>query len=218
VEQGRIIYDNLRKAIVFILPTNGAEALVILAAVVFGWALPLEPVQILWVNMVTAVTLALALAFEPAEPGLMKRKPRPPGASILDGHLLWRIGFVAVLIGGATIAVFLYEKSIDAPIELARTLAVNTLVGGQIFYLFNSRYLRASSLNLRGLFANRAIWIAVAVLAVLQLMFVYAPFMNNLFRSVPLEARHWLIPLSIGAAVFFLVELEKYILNRWRRE
>jgi magnesium-transporting ATPase (P-type) len=214
VERGRIIYDNLRKAIVFILPTNGAQGLVVLAAVVFGWALPLEPVQILWVNMVVAVTLALALAFEPAEPGLMKRKPRSPDAPMVDIHLLWRIGLVSVLIGGATIAVFLYEKSIDAPIELARTLAVSTLVFGQIFYLFNSRYLRASSLTLRGLFDNRAIWIAVASLIVLQLLFVYAPFMNNLFRSVPLEARHWLIPLGIGAAVFLIVELEKYILDR----
>jgi magnesium-transporting ATPase (P-type) len=217
VEQGRTIYDNLRKAIVFILPTNGAEALVILAAIVFGWALPIEPVQILWVNMVTAVTLALSLAFEPSEPGLMERQPRAPDAPILGGHLIWRIAFVSVLIGGATIAVFLYERSIGAPIELARTLAVNTLVCGQVIYLFNSRYLRASSLTLRGLFDNRVVWIAVAALAVLQLVFVYAPFMNDLFRSVPLEARHWLIPLAIGAAVFFLVELEKYILNRRTR-
>jgi magnesium-transporting ATPase (P-type) len=94
---------------------------------------------------------------------------------------------------------------------------VNTLVCGQVIYLFNSRYLRASSLTLRGLFDNRVVWIAVAALAVLQLVFVYAPFMNDLFRSVPLEARHWLIPLAIGAAVFFLVELEKYILNRRTR-
>ena len=213
VEQGRVIYDNLRKAIVFILPTNGAEALVILAAVVFGWALPLEPVQILWVNMVTAVTLALALAFEPAEPGLMRRPPRSSGASMLDGHLLWRVGFVSALIGGATIAVFLHAQNSGASVELARTLAVNTLVCGQIFYLFNSRYLRASSLALRGLFDNRAIWIAVGVLVVLQLVFVYAPFMNRLFRSVPLEAGHWLTPLGIGAAVFVIVELEKQLLR-----
>lgn len=214
IEEGRTIYDNLRKAIVFILPTNGAEALVILAAVVFGWALPLEPVQILWVNMVTAVTLALALAFEPAEPGLMRRPPRKPGTPILGGHLLWRVTFVSVLIGGATIAVFLYELSIDAPLELARTLAVNTLVCGQIFYLLNSRYLRASALTLRGWGANPAVWIAISVLVLLQLLYVYAPFMNTLFRSTPLALHHWLIPLAIGLAVFLLVELEKRILRR----
>jgi magnesium-transporting ATPase (P-type) len=113
VEEGRTIYDNLRKAILFILPTNGAEGLVVLAAVALGLVLPLTPVQILWVNMVTAVTLALALAlaFEPAEPGVMDRPPRSPGAPILDGVFLWRIGFVSVLIGGATLAVFLVVEA-----------------------------------------------------------------------------------------------------------
>ncbi len=215
VEQGRVIYDNLRKAIAFILPTNGAQAFVVLGAVVFGWTLPLEPVQILWVNMVIAVTLAIALAFEPAEPGLMQRSPRSADAPMIDGHMLWRVGFVSVLIGGATIAVFLHELSVGTPVAVARTLAVNTLVCAQVFYLFNSRYLRASSLTLHGLFDNRAIWISVAVLAVLQLVFVYAPFMNNLFRTVPPEARHWFIPFGIGAAVFVLVELEKYLINRF---
>jgi magnesium-transporting ATPase (P-type) len=215
VEEGRTIYDNLRKAIAFILPTNGAEALVVLTAIVFGFVLPLTPVQILWVNMVTAVTLALALAFEPAEPGLMRQPPRKPGSTILDSVLLWRIGFVSVLIGGATIAVFLIEKRYGLPLDLARTLAVNTLVCSQAFYLFNSRYLRESSLALARLFANRVAWLAVGVLAVLQLVFVYAPFMHHWFGSAPLAPRHWLIPLGVGAGVFFLVEVGKTVVHRW---
>jgi magnesium-transporting ATPase (P-type) len=214
VEEGRTIYDNLRKAILFTLPTNGGEGLVILAAVVFGFALPLTPVQILWVNMVTAVTLALAMAFEPAEPGLMQRPPRKSDAPILGGLFLWRIAFVSLLICGATIAIFLYEKQLGQPLELARTLAVNTLVCCQMFYLFNSRFPRQSSLSLERLFANRAAWIAIGILAVLQLLFVYAPFMHLWFGSAPLEARHWLIPLAIGAAVFLVVELEKAITRR----
>jgi len=218
VEEGRTIYDNLRKAILFILPTNGAEALVILAAVIFGLSLPLTPVQILWVNMVTAVTLALALAFEPAEPGVMQRPPRAPDAPILGGLFLWRIAFVSVLIGGATIAVFLVERRLGMPLETARTLAVNTLVCGQAFYLFNSRYLRESSLAPDRLFANRAAWMAVGILAVLQLVFVYAPFMNLWFGSAPLELRHWLIPISLGAAVFFVVEGEKTATRRFGGE
>ncbi|MBX3746601.1 MAG: cation-transporting P-type ATPase [Verrucomicrobiae bacterium] len=213
VEEGRTIYDNLRKAILFILPTNGAEALVILAAIVLGFALPLTPVQILWVNMVTAVTLALALAFEPAEPGVMRRPPRDPRAPILGRAFLWRIAFVSLLIGGATIAVFLVEKRLEATVELARTLAVNTLVCSQAFYLFNSRFLRESSLSMRGLFSNRIVWLAVAILALLQLLFVYAPFMQTLFGSTPLEWRHWLIPLGIGLGVFLLVETEKAVLR-----
>ncbi|MBE0545533.1 MAG: cation-transporting P-type ATPase [Verrucomicrobia bacterium] len=216
VEEGRTIYDNLRKAILFILPTNGAEALVILIAIVFGLVLPLTPVQILWVNMVTAVTLALALAFEPAEPGVMSRPPRDPKAPILGGAFLWRIGFVSVLIGGATIAVFLIEMRLGMPVELARTLAVNTLVCGQVFYLFNSRYLRESSLPFARLFANRVAWWAVGALAVLQLMFVYAPFMHRWFGSAALELRHWLVPLGVGFGVFLLVELEKAVFRRTR--
>ena len=215
IEEGRTIYDNLRKAILFLLPTNGGEALVILTAVVFGFALPLTPVQILWVNMVTAVTLAIALAFEPAEPGVMRRPPRDPKAPILGGIFLWRIGFVSVLIAGATIAVFLVEKQLGRPVELARTMAVNTLVCSQIFYLFNSRFLLASSLSLARLFTNRVVWIAVGALAVLQLIFVYAPFMQRLFGSAALEIRHWLVPLGIGLAIFLIVEAEKAIFRRF---
>ncbi len=215
VEEGRTIYDNLRKAILFILPTNGGESLVILIAVVFGFVLPLTPVQILWVNMVTAVTLAMALAFEPTEPGVMRRPPRSPKAPILGMTFLWRIGFVSVLIGGATIAVFLIEMRLGLPVELARTMTVNTLVCAQIFYLFNSRFLHESGLSFPRLFTNRAVWLAVGVLAVLQMMFVYAPFMHRLFGSTALELRHWFVPLGIGLAVFLLVEAEKAVFRRF---
>ncbi|MEX1119569.1 MAG: cation-transporting P-type ATPase [Terrimicrobiaceae bacterium] len=215
IEEGRTIYDNLRKSILFVLPTNGAEALVILVAVVLGLVLPLTPVQILWVNMVTAVTLAMALAFEPAESDVMSRPPRDPRASILGRAFLWRIAFVSVLIGGATIAVFLIAIRMGMPVELARTLAVNTLVCAQVFYLFNSRFLRESSLSFARLFTNRAVWIAVGVLAVLQLVFVYAPFMHRLFGSTALEFHHWLMALGIGLAVFLVIEAEKAVMRRF---
>jgi calcium-translocating P-type ATPase len=218
VEEGRTIYDNLKKAILFILPTNGAQGLVILAAVVFGLVLPLTPVQILWVNMVVAVTLALALAFEPAEPGVMSRPPRDPNASILDRAFLWRITFVSLLIGGATLAMFEVELALDMPLDVARTMAVNTLVFGQAFYLFNSRFLNESSLRLGLLFSNRAAWLAVGVLVGLQTLFVYAPFMHLWFGTAPLAPRHWLVPLAIGLAVFLLIEAEKALLRRYGRQ
>jgi magnesium-transporting ATPase (P-type) len=218
VEEGRTIYDNLRKAILFILPTNGAQGLVILVAVVLGLVLPLTPVQILWVNMVIAVTLALALAFEPAEPGVMRRPPRPPGTPIVDAGFLWRIAFVSVLIGGATIAAFMVERRLGMELSLARTMAVNTLVFGQVFYLFNSRFLRESSLRLDLLFTNRAVWIAVGILILLQLTFVYAPFMQLWFGTAALELRHWLLPLAVGVMVFLLVEVEKAIVRRFNRK
>lgn len=211
VEEGRTIYDNLRKAILFILPTNGAEAFVILIAVAMGWVLPLTPVQILWVNMVTAVTLALALAFEPSEPGIMKRPPRDSKAKILGAHFIGRIAYVSLLIGGATVAVFVVERRLGMTIELARTVTVNTLVCAQVFYLFNSRFIHESSCHFQRLFTNRAVWYAISALVILQLGFVYLPFMQTAFGTAPLELRHWLIPLAVGIAVFFIVEAEKGI-------
>jgi calcium-translocating P-type ATPase len=216
VEEGRTIYDNLRKAILFILPTNGAEAFVILAAVVLGFMLPILPVQILWVNMVCAVTLALALAFEPAEPGVMLRPPREPDAPILGAYFLWRISFVSLLIGAITIAIFLLEIKRGMPTDLARTLAVNSLVVAQMFYLFNSRYMRESSLRLDTLFSNRAVWITIGCLTGLQLLYVYAPFMHLLFKSQSMTAAHWLVPLAAGACVFIIVEIEKALVRKLR--
>ncbi len=219
VEEGRTIYENLRKAILFILPTNGAEAMVILAAVVGGMVLPLTPVQILWVNMVTEITLSLslALAFEPTVTGTMARPPRRPGAPILGGYFLWRITFVSVLIGGSTMGVFLYQTSIGASLELARSLALNTLVVGQAFYLFNCRSLQDSALTSARLIDNPVAWLSVGVLAVLQLLFVYLPPMNGWFGTTALEAHHWLIPLGIGVAVFLVVEAEKAVVRAWQR-
>jgi magnesium-transporting ATPase (P-type) len=213
VEEGRTIYDNLQKAILFILPTNGAQSLVILVAVLLGLDLPLSPVQILWANMVTAVTLSLALAYEPSEPGLMRRPPRRPGAPILGDHALWRIVLVSLLIGGATTAVFLYEEHKGYSIAMAQTMAVNTLVLGQVFYLFNSRFLRESSLRLDLLFTNRVVWIAIGVLAILQLLFVYVPFLNLWFQSAPIPAGDWLLPIAVGFAIFLIVEAEKALLR-----
>ncbi|MFO7809821.1 MAG: cation-transporting P-type ATPase [Candidatus Delongbacteria bacterium] len=211
VEEGRTIYDNLRKAILFILPTNGAEGLVILGAVAFGLVLPVTPVQILWVNMVTAVTLALALAFEPSEPGIMERPPRDPKSSILTKEFVRRIVLVSVLIGGSAMLIFVYIRSAGYSDELARTIAVNTLVCGQVFYLFNSRYIYKSALSLKRLFVNRIAWLTVGVLAVLQILFVYVPFMQKWFGTENMAIRHWLLTVGIGAGVFLLVELEKKI-------
>ncbi len=215
VEEGRTIYDNLRKAIVFTLPTNGGQALVILVAVLAGWTLPLTPLQTLWVNMVTAVTLALALAFEPAEPGVMNRPPRDSSKAIIGGELVWRIIFVSVLIGGSTIAVFfLTLGGAGATTELARTVAVNTLVMAQLFYLFNCRFLEGTSLRASLLFSNRAAWGSVAALIVLQLVLVYAPFMQAAFKTASMAPGDWVVPVLVGLGIFVVVEIEKTITRR----
>jgi magnesium-transporting ATPase (P-type) len=217
VEEGRKIYDNIRKVILFLLPTNGGQSLVILAAVAAGMALPITPVQILWVNMITVVTLALALGFEPAEPDVMERPPRRVDEPILTRFLLWRVVFVSLLLLVAVFAAFVWQQSAGADIEVARTLAVNTLVVGQIFYLFNSRQLASSSLRLDSLLGSRPALIACGAVIVLQLAWTYAPPLQTLFGSAALEPRHWLAAVAAGASLFLIVEAEKAVLRRFAR-
>ena len=215
VEEGRTVYDNLRKAILFLLPTNGGEAFTIVGAISLGLALPITPVQILWVNMVTAVTLGLALAFEPAEPGIMARRPRDPEQPILSGVLLWRVLFVSVLLVLGTFGHFAYMEAQGVSEELARSVAINTLVVGELVYLFNARYIRESSLTVQGLLGSRAALLAVAVLVLLQGAFTYAPPLQALFGVAGLSPEQWGRVVAFGAALFLLVELEKALLRRW---
>ena len=218
VEEGRTVYDNLRKALLFMLPTNGGQASVIIAAVLLGLVMPITPVQILWVNMVTTVTLALALSFEPTEPGVMTRPPRPPSAPILSGFLVWRVGFVSLLLLFASFGMFLLVWTEDEVIDLARTVAVNTLVICQIFYLLSARYVMAPAWS-RGLVAGNP-WVpsAIAGIVVLQLLFTYAPPMQLLFgtESLPLSTWGWMV--GVGLLVFVAVELEKHFVSRSNRK
>ncbi len=215
VEEGRTVYDNLKKAILFILPTNGGEALIILAAIVLGFQqLPLTPVQILWVNMVTAVTLALSLAFEPPEPNVMRRPPRDARQPMLNAHLLWRIVFVSLILMGGTFGLFLWEMQQGESIEHARTVAVNTLVMFEIFYLFNSRYITAPVFHRAGFTGNPYVLMAISVLIILQLGFTYLTPLQMLFGSTAIGADIWLRIVLVSSSVLFLVETEKAFLRR----
>ncbi len=219
VREGRTVYDNLRKAILFILPTNGGEALVMLGAILLGLpAFPLTPVQILWVNMITAVTLALALAFEPPEPDIMGRSPRNPRAPVLSGLFVWRIAFVSLVLTVGTFGLFFWERAEGASIEVARTVAVNTLVFFEIFYLFNSRYIARPVLNREGLLGNRYVLAAVALLVLFQLAFTYWPPLQLLFGTAAIDAHVWGQILVVASAVLWLVEGEKALLRRFPRQ
>ncbi|MGR9044421.1 MAG: cation-transporting P-type ATPase [Gammaproteobacteria bacterium] len=217
VEEGRGVYDNLKKSILFILPSSGGEALTIIAAIVMGQALPITPVQILWVNMVTTVTLALILAFEPPERNIMTRKPRPLDEPLLSGFLIWRIVFVSVIMLVGTFGLFLWERSQDNPVETARTVAVNTLVGFEIFYVINSRYLTGSVLNLRGLFGNGWMWLAIFLLILFQLGFTYWPPMQLLFKTTALDVQTWNRIIAVSSSVFLLIEIEKFLIRLMTR-
>lgn len=211
VREGRTVYDNLKKAIVFLLPVNGGESFAIIAAILLGYTLPITPLQILWVNMVSSVGLAIALAFEPSEADVMKRPPRPAGKPMLTLFLAWRILFVSLLFVAGVFGIFLWSSSEGASLEEARTYAVNTLVVMEIFYLFSVRYLRAPSLTLKGIAGTRAVLIAVAIVVFLQLIFTYAPFMEALFDTRPVDFIHGLEIIGVGIALFVILEIEKWL-------
>lgn len=211
VRLGRGIFDNIRKAIIFILPTNAAEALSILAALLAGGTLPITAPQILWINMVTAVTLALALAFEPTADNVMKRPPRNPSKPILDSYLAWRILFVGAVLSVIVFALFDYALSTYQSIELARTIAVNALVAGEVFYLLNCKHIRHNVFD-KSFFNNVHIFRAIGTLVILQLAFTYLPFFQGIFKTVPLAIYHFGLALLGGVLLFFTVELEKFVM------
>lgn len=212
VEEGRTVYDNLKKAILFILPTNGGEALIILAAIAFGFhQMPLTPVQILWVNMVTAVTLALSLAFEPPEQNVMQKSPRDAHEPILTRYLMWRVAYVSMILMSGTFGLFLWEMKQGASIAHARTVAVNTLIMFEIFYLFNSRYITSSIFNFKGLSGNPYVLIAIVILMILQLVFTYLTPMQSMFGTVAIGMTIWFRIILVASSVLFIVEFEKYI-------
>ncbi len=216
VREGRGIYENLKKFILFMLPTNGGEALIVIAAILFQFALPLTPLQVLWINMATSCTLGLALVAEPGERGLMRRPPRAPGEALLSGLFVWRLLLVSLLMAGGGLGLFLWELEQGTSLETARTIAVNTVVVGEMFYLFSSRHLFASVLNREGLLGNPWVPLTVLFCALLQLAFTYSPTMQQVFGSAPLAAADWLKVIAAGALVLVGAEIEKWVIRRGR--
>ena len=212
VRAGRTVYDNIKKSILFILPTNGGEALTILGAVLLGTMLPITPVQVLWVNMITAVTLALALAFDPAEHDVMDRTPRDPNEALLSPFMVFRIVYVSLILVAGTFGLFLWQRSTGADIEQARTVAVNTLVVFEAFYLLNTRRMRRPLRSLEDITGNRYVLAAIAAVVIFQLLWTYVPAFNHLFGSTPLGLGAWGAILATGLGVLVLVELEKTLL------
>lgn len=210
VKEGRAVYDNLRKFILFMLPTNGGESLVVIAAMVFQLALPLTAAQVLWINMVTSSALGLALAFEHAEPGIMQRPPKPPSQPLLDRLAIWRIVLVSFAMMAGALGIFLWELRIGGSLEAARTMAVNAVVLAEMLYLLSSRHIRESVLNREGLLGNPYVLLSIAACIPLQLLYTYWPVMQGLMGSVGLDALQWLKVALAGTFVFAVVEMDKW--------
>ncbi|HEX7836324.1 MAG TPA: HAD-IC family P-type ATPase [Kofleriaceae bacterium] len=212
VEEGRGIYDNLVKFLAWTLPTNGGAGLVLLAAVLVGATLPVLPLQLLWVNLVTAL-LGTSLIFEPREPGVMQRPPRRAGAPILDGPLALRTAVVSLAIAAAAFGCFEWAQARGLSDPASRTIAINTIMMVELGCLFACRSLQVPSWKL-GWFTNPSVWLGAAGMLAVQLAMTYVPVMNRLFHTAPIDAWWWAAMLGIGLVVFAAAELKKWRTGR----
>lgn len=214
VEEGRTVYDNLRKTVTFLLPINGGESLTLLVAVLLGVSLPILPAQILWVNMVSSIALAMVLAFEPREADVMRRPPRAPDEPLLSRFVVWRIALVSTLFLTGIFGMYEGALAQGHGVETARTVAVNTLVVMEVFYLFSVRYLKAPSFTWQGVQGTPRVLMAVGGVVLLQMAFTYAPWMQALFQTEGLSVIQGLQVIGAGVAVLMLLELEKLAVRR----
>lgn len=215
IEEGRGIYDNLVKFIVWTIPTNASEGLVILAAILAGSALPITPLQILWINMTTATLLGLMLAFEPAEKGIMLRPPHPPATLLMDREQVQRTLLISILLLAGAFGLFEWALQRGLTLDTARTIAANVFVMVETSYLFNCRSLRHPCWTV-GWFTNPWIWFGSLGMLLLQLAFTYLPAFNRIFQTAPIPLADWLPIAGFALACSTLIEIEKYW--RLRRE
>ena len=213
VAEGRTVYTNIRKVVAWTLPTNGGEVLGIIGALALGLTLPMTALQILWINLVTSVTLGVALAFEPAEPRVMQRAPRRPEAGLISPFMLWRIVLVSLLFTAGIFGMFSWAGYRGYDVDLARTMVVNTLVVMEIFYLFNVRYMYMTSFSLRGALGTPAVLWAVALVTLAQFALTYAPWLQALFQTRAVPFVDGLLIVATGVALMVILELEKALLG-----
>ena len=214
VREGRTVYDNLTKVIAWTLPTNGGEAFTVILAILFGLTLPVTPMQILWINMITAVALGLTLAFEPTEPAAMRRPARPANQPVLSRRLLWRILFVSGLMVAGAFGIYAWAISRGLPVETARTMVVNMIVVMEIFYLFSVRYVHGTSLTWKGVLGTRAVLLGVGTVIVAQFAFTYLPPLQAVFETRAVSLPDGIIIVAAGFALLLIIEFEKRLALR----
>ncbi|PZQ86002.1 MAG: carbonate dehydratase [Ancylobacter novellus] len=215
VKEGRTVYDNIRKMIAWTLPTNGGEVLAVIIAIFLGIAMPMSPTQILWINLLLSATLGLALAFEPTEPGIMQRRPRPPETGLLTRFMVWRVVLVSLLFTLATFAMYALSIGRGQGEEMARTIVVNTIVVMEIFYLFNVRFMHSASITWRGALGTKAVLAALAAVVVGQFAFTYLPPMQAIFDTRPVDLLDGMMIVGVGVLLMLVLEGEKALLRRF---
>jgi magnesium-transporting ATPase (P-type) len=217
VSEGRTVYANIKKVISWTLPTNAGEALTIVVALLAGMTLPITPIQILWVNLITAITLGIALAFEPTESNTMRRPPRPRKEPLLSGELAWHIILVATLFLGGVFGMYAYAIDRGYSLDLARTIALNTLVVMEIFHLFFIRNMYGRSLTWRALRGTRIVWLTVTAVLLAQFAITYLPPLQSVFSTVAIPFHDGLLVIGVGMVLFAIIETEKQLRLRLRK-
>lgn len=207
IEQGRRLYDNIRKTILYLLPTSFAEGLIVVFSILLQQTMPMTAIQLLWINMVSALTLQLAFIFEPAEPGIMNRSPRKTTEKLMNRYDVFQMIYVSVIIAAGALVVFEWFDNLVG-FSIASTMAVNTIIFGKIFYLFNIR--TADSVLSKSFWTNPMAFGAIGLMIILQIVFTYLPFMNTIFSTGPLSLINWSIVIAIGLLVLVITELDKY--------
>lgn len=213
IAQGRRLYDNIKKTILFLLPTSFAEGLIVLISILLGQPMPLTPTQLLWINMVSAVTIQLAFIFEPTEPNLMQRPPRSKYQKLMNRHDVFQMIYVSLIIAGMALIVFAITERLHIPFLIASTMAVNIIIFGKIFYLFNIRT-TAAALSKQVLLSNKMAYVSILAMILLQLIFTYVPFMNGVFSTSGLTITQWLIVVVASLPVLLISESNK----AWRKK
>ena len=216
VREGRTVYDNIKKVISWTLPTNAGEALTIVVALLFGMTLPITPIQILWVNLITAITLGIALAFEPTEADTMRRPPRPRNEPLLTGELAWHIVFVSALFLCGVFGMYAYAVDRGYPVDLARTIALNTLVVMEIFHLFFIRNIYGTSLTWKAVRGTKVVWLTVALVTLAQFAITFLPPLQRLFATVAVPFWDGILIVAVGVVLFAIIETEKQLRLRLR--
>lgn len=215
IQEGRRIYDNIKKSILYLLPTSFSEGLIIAFTLLAQRDLPLQATQMLWINMVSAITIQFAFIFEPAEPGLMKRKPRDTTASLIGKHDAIQIIYVSILVAVFSLVAYDWLIASGANQVTASTMVVNIIVISKIFYLFNVRT-HALAFS-KEFFTNKKAFLIIGVMILLQLMLTYVPFFQEFFYTEGLTIVEWLISIAVGAIILIVVEIDKFIRIKMRK-
>jgi len=209
IKEGRRIFDNIKKSILYLLPISFSEGLIVAYAILMKQEIPLQPTQLLWINMVSAITIQFALIFEPAEEGIMNRPPRKTGGKLMNRHDIFQMTYVAILIAAVSLIIDIYLNNLGVGEVISSTTMVNTLIIGKIFYLFN---IRTPKLALsKELFSNSKVFVFVGLMMVLQLFLTYVPFMQEIFSTGPITLHEWGLAVMAGAVVLVVTEIDKII-------